>query len=86
MKTDLMSERCKWTVVDFEKAQQLAEKKHLRIIFSSFKYHEPTRFVYSVTGVAFRGKERIRVEWNYAGQAFVAGERDSEFDLCLEKR
>lgn len=88
MTTDLktlMSERCKWRVSDFEKAQEEAQKRSLDIIFSSFQFHEPTKFVYSAVGVVtIRKRARIRVEWNYSGEAFVGGERDPEFDLKLQ--
>ncbi|WP_146216418.1 MULTISPECIES: hypothetical protein [Sanguibacteroides] len=81
---DLIDEKCRYRVADFEIAQVKAAQTGLRVIFSSFIYHEPTPFIWKVIGVVQRpNRDRLRVEWDFEGRATIAGERTPEFDLKL---
>lgn len=77
---EVFDSRCKFRVADFETA---AQKSDLNIMFSGFSYHEGTLFIWKASGIVTQGSSRIRVDWNYAGFAFIGSERMPEFDLKL---
>lgn len=81
---NLLDKKCRFRVADFEKAQGVALKNSLRVVFSSFQYNEPTSFIWEATGIVNRSNgDRIRVKWDYNGRAYIGDERMPEFDLSL---
>lgn len=79
----LFDDKCKLRVSDFEKSQANTAKRGFKVAFNEFKYYDSTLFVWNVIGVVFKGSQKIRVEWDYAGCAFIGAERVSEFDLYM---
>lgn len=80
---EVFDTKCKFRISDFEKAQVSAAAKGLRIIFSEFIYHDGTKFIWKVVGIVNQKSSRIRIEWDYAGRAYIGNDHFSEFDLDL---
>lgn len=67
-------------VSDFENA---IKKSDLKIHISIVNYLTDSLYVKEIIGFVEQNNRGIRVTWNNAGEAFVANERTSEFDIKL---
>lgn len=71
-----------YRVSDFEKA---IEKSDLKIQISIINYLPDSFYVKEITGFVEQDNRNIRVTWNCFGEAAVAGEPTSEFNLKLQR-
>ncbi len=69
-----------YRVSDFENA---IKKSDLNIQISIVNYIPDSLYVKEIVGFVEQNNHGIRVTWNHAGEAFVAGERTPEFDIKL---
>lgn len=67
-------------VSDFENA---IKKSDLKIHISIVNYLTDSLYVKEIIGFVEQNNRGIRVTWNNTGEAYVANERTSEFDIKL---
>lgn len=72
--------KCRFRVVDFEQAQRIAQENGLQVQFSRFDYGHDL-FIWKVIGVVGDNGDRLRVEWNCEGKAFINKRHIEKYDL-----